>query len=331
MRAIVRVLMAVGCVLWLSASVSAHEIRPAYLEITETAEHQHDVVWKQPVADGQRLRIDPIFPEACEAGPERVSTAAGALLRRWSIACDLSEETIGIEGLDRTLTDVFVRITDIYGETRSAVLRPASPTLDLSGPTAAATAAYFQIGVEHIWFGWDHLLFVLGILLLVERRQLFSTVTAFTVAHSITLGMSALGGVSLPGPPVEIIIALSIALLGLEALYKQRGRATLAARRPWLIAGLFGLIHGFGFAGALAEIGLPKQSEVLALFLFNVGVEAGQLAIIAAVLALFWSLSKIRLTDDSRAYVARFVGAYILGIIGMYWAIERSYETFFIG
>lgn len=325
---------AIACMTILLALVlpaNAHEIRPAYLQITEIMPSQHEVVWKRPVADDQRSGIEPVFPAACDRGDQRVSTADGTLIHRWRLTCDLATGTLGIKGGDDTLTDVFVRITNLAGETRIAVLRPASPTFDLSGPAAAATTAYFRIGVEHIWFGWDHLLFVLGILLLVERRQLLVTITAFTIAHSITLGLSALGGISLPGPPVEIVIALSIALLGLEALHKQRGRSTLAARWPWLVAGLFGLIHGFGFAGALADIGLPKQSEVLALFLFNVGVEAGQLAIIAIVLGGVWTLGKLKLTEDRTAFATRFAGAYLLGIIGMYWAIERSYETFLVG
>ncbi|MEM8637079.1 MAG: HupE/UreJ family protein [Pseudomonadota bacterium] len=329
MHGTIRALVYIFAILQLQLPASAHEVRPAYLELIETEPGQHRVVWKQPITNGQRLRIDPVLPDTCQSGDEDISSAGGALLRRWTITCDLRSGSIGIDGLDRTLTDVFVRVTDLAGETRSAVLRPASPELDLSGPTAAATSAYLWIGVEHIWFGWDHLLFVLGIMLLVERCQLLTTVTAFTLAHSITLGLSALGGISLPGPPVEIVIALSIALLGLEALYKQRGKATLAARKPWLVAGLFGLIHGFGFAGALAEIGLPKQSEVLALFLFNVGVELGQLAIISVVLAATWIMTKAKLTDRGSDFAVRFAGAYILGIIGMYWAIERSVATFF--
>ncbi|MEM7661885.1 MAG: HupE/UreJ family protein [Pseudomonadota bacterium] len=329
MRSVVRVLVSFAAILCAAMPALAHEVRPAYLELLETEADQHSVVWKQPITGDRRLRIDPILPDACEPEDERTSTSGNAIIRRWSVNCDLTSGVISVEGLDRTLTDVFVRITDQAGETRSAVLRPASPELDLAGPVAAATAAYFQIGVEHIWFGWDHLLFVLGILLLVERRQLLGTVTAFTVAHSVTLGLSALGGVTLPGPPVEIVIALSISLLGLEALHKQWGRATIAARKPWLIAGLFGLIHGFGFAGALAEIGLPKQSEVLALLLFNLGVEAGQLAIIAAVLGAIWISAKAKLNVDSNAFAVRFASAYMLGIIGTYWAIERSVATFF--
>lgn len=312
-----------------ACGAAAHEVRPAYLEITQTGLGEHSVVWKQPVANGQRLRINPVFPDTCEIGPDRVSASDGVLVRRFDLNCDLTRGTIAVEGLDRTLTDVFIRITGLEGETRSAVLRPNALDLDLVGPTAAATAAYVQIGVEHIWFGWDHLLFVLGIMLLVERRQLLLTITAFTVAHSITLGLSAIGGISLPGPPVEIVIALSISLLGLESIYKMRGRQTFAARRPWLVAGLFGLIHGFGFAGALAEIGLPKQSEILALLLFNLGVEAGQLAIIAAVLAGVRVMRRLELTKERTAHLARFAGAYTLGIIGMYWAVERTVGTFF--
>ena len=314
--------------IWTATSLiaaSAHEVRPAYLELVETDPDTFSVVWKQPVRDGRRLRIDPVFPDTCVRGDDQRSAVGAALIQRWTLTCDLAGGTVSIAGLDRTLTDVFVRLDRLDEDVLTTVLRPGQASFDLSRPSGAGTSAYFRIGVEHIWFGFDHLLFVLGIMLLVKPRQLLGTITAFTVAHSITLALSALAGISLPGPPVEIVIALSIALLGVEVIYQLRGRASLASRRPWLIAALFGLVHGFGFAGALADIGLPKQSEVLALFLFNVGVEAGQIAIIAAVLALVWLIGRVRTIE---ATALRYAGAYALGLTGMYWAIERSVATF---
>lgn len=310
----------------MATAANAHEVRPVYLQLSETAPGTWDVTWKQPIKDGQRLRIDPVFPETCEAGDERVSMAGATLVRRWSLSCNLTDGAITLDGLDRTLTDAFVRLTRADDTTISAVLRPGAATLDLSRPTGAPTLGYLRIGVEHIIFGYDHLLFVLGLFLLVSRGQLLPTITAFTIAHSITLALSALAGMTLPGPPVEIVIALSISLLGLEALYRQEGRSSLSARLPWAIAFGFGLIHGFGFAGALADIGLPEGAEILALLLFNLGVELGQILFLGVLLALAWIISKL---SAAALKPAQTVLAYAIGVTGMFWSIERIAATFF--
>ncbi|MEZ5945358.1 MAG: HupE/UreJ family protein [Hyphomonas sp.] len=314
-----------ACVLALAAPAAAHEVRPAYLEVTESAPAVFDVTWKQPVLDGRRLKMDPVFPEGCARSGERISSAGSTLIQRWQMACDLSSGEIRIDGLDRTLTDVFVRLNRLNGEQSGVVLRPGSSVLDLTVPSGAPTATYFIIGVEHILFGWDHLLFVLGMVLLVRPKQLLLTLTAFTVAHSITLAAASLGGITLPGPPVEITIAMSIALLGAEAIHRLQGRMTLSQRIPWAIAFGFGLIHGFGFAGALSEIGLPKGAEVLALLLFNVGVEAGQILFVGAVLAVAWLYFQVA---SNRMALARGVLAYFIGIMGTFWAIERLAASF---
>ncbi|MEO0786816.1 MAG: HupE/UreJ family protein, partial [Pseudomonadota bacterium] len=256
--------------LMLAAEASAHEVRPAYLEITETAPSTFDVVWKQPLRGGERLKIDPVLPEACVPEGERRSIVAGVLVHRWQVQCDLRDGALRVDGLDRTLTDVFVRIEREGEATLTAVLRAANDTVSLApGEGAPGVSAYFRIGVEHILEGYDHLLFVFGLMLLVRLRQLIPAITAFTLAHSITLGASAMAGISLPGPPVEITIALSIAFLASEAIGRQRGRETLAVRRPWTVAFGIGLVHGFGFAGALSEIGLPEGARLMALLLFN--------------------------------------------------------------
>lgn len=315
-----RVLLALLVLLGIALPAGAHEVRPAYLEVIETEPGVFGVTWKQPILDGRRLKLDPVFPDGCTRERDRAEAVAGTLIQRWEMRCDLSTGQVSIDGLERTLTDAFVRIDRLIGDDLSAVLRPGALQLDLSTPTGAPTAAYFQIGVEHIIFGYDHLLFVLGLILLVRPRQLLTTVTAFTLAHSITLAAASLGGITLPGPPVEIIIAMSIALLGAEAIYRSRGRETLSQRKPWLIAFGFGLVHGFGFAGALSEIGLPKGAEVLALLLFNLGVEAGQVAFVCALLLLvFLATRLVRLPLAP----ARYVAAYAIGIVGAYWAIER--------
>lgn len=314
---------------WLVAlsPAGAHEVRPAYLEVKETAPETFNVTWKQPVRGERRLRIDPVFPSRCEAGEETAEIVGGALVRRWTLACPLDTGEIRIDGLRRTLTDVLVRIDWLNDDKDvSAVLRPAAPALDLADPGGTRTGAYLRIGIDHILLGIDHLLFVVGIVLLVRLGQLFLTITAFTIAHSITLAASALAGLSLPGTPVEIAIALSISLLAVEAVHRIGGRETLGARWPWLIAFGFGLIHGFGFAGALAQIGLPKGAEVTALLLFNLGVEIGQIAVVVALLGLAWAVAQLsgRITAT-----LRMAAAYVIGISGTFWAMERTAAAFF--
>ena len=314
-----------GCLIP-AAPAAAHEVRPAYLEVIEVTPGTYDVTWKQPVLDGRRLKIDPVFPEPCAREGEYAASVGGTLVQRWTTSCDLSQGEIRIDGLERTLTDAFVRVDRLEGDDIGAVLRPSSPVLDLTVPSGAPAGTYFRIGVEHILFGWDHLLFVLGMVLLVRPRQLLLTLTAFTVAHSITLAAATLGGITLPGPPVEITIAMSIALLGAEAIHRIKGWNTLSQRIPWAIAFGFGLIHGFGFAGALAEIGLPKGAEALALLLFNLGVEAGQVMFVSVVLSLAWGFHKLA---SGRMVLARTVLAYFIGVMGSYWAIERIAAAFF--
>tara|TARA_R110000787_G_scaffold3868_4_gene14805 strand:- start:13909 stop:14880 length:972 start_codon:yes stop_codon:yes gene_type:complete len=315
-----RLLLALLVLFGIALPAAAHEVRPAYLELVETEPGLFAVTWKQPILDGRRLKLDPVFPDGCTRERDRAEAGAGTLVQRWDLRCDLSAGHIVIEGLERTLTDAFVRVDRLAGDDLSAVLRPGALQLDLSVPTGAPTAAYFRIGVEHIIFGYDHLLFVLGLVLLVRPRQLLATVTAFTLAHSITLAAASLGGIILPGPPVEITIAMSIALLGAEAIYRSRGRETLSQRKPWLIAFGFGLIHGFGFAGALSEIGLPRGAEILALLLFNLGVEAGQVAFVCAILLVAYLATRLARLPLAPA---RHVAAYMIGIIGAFWAIER--------
>ncbi len=318
-------------VAWLAAAFFwsgfsfAHEVRPAYLEITESAPQQFHVVWKQPRQGARRLKIDPVFPAACIKENERMTASAATLTLRWQTACDLLAGNVAIAGLDRTLTDVFVRIETLEEGDKSFVLRPGSNSMRLSEP-AAATSAYLRLGIEHILFGIDHLLFVLGLFLLVPYRKLVLTITAFTVAHSITLGLSALGGWRLPSQAVEIVIALSICLVALEALHRLRGRTTLGARFPWAIAFGFGLIHGFGFAGVLAEIGLPEDAQLWALLLFNVGVEIGQLAFVAVLIALAYAA---RLVASAPVRPAQIVTCYALGISGGFWTLERIAAGYF--
>lgn len=313
------ILLLVCC--FAAGAAQAHEVRPAYLEIAQTSDQVYAVIWKQPIQGERILRLDPVFPVECVHSAEEAENVGAALVRRFNVSCSLENKLITIAGLDRTMTDVFLRLQTTDGRIFSAVLRPGSPSVVLAGEGNPGVLAYLQIGVEHILFGWDHLLFVAGLVLLVRQRQLIATATAFTLAHSITLSLAALAGVQLPGTPVEIVIALSIALIGLEAIRRMRGDEGLSARFPWAIAFGFGLIHGFGFAGALAEIGLPKGIEVVALLLFNLGVELGQVVVIGALLLIGWLVNRIK---PGQLSILRYASAYAVGTAGTYWAIERA-------
>jgi len=309
------------CLFGLFGPAHAHEVNPAYLELSEREEGIFDVVWKQPLKDGRRLRLEPYFPEACEPSPETLERRAGSVVARWTINCTLEDGALGIAGLDRTLTDVIVRIDRLDEPTATNILKPSSPSLNLGDETSSAPLfAYLRIGVDHIIFGYDHLLFVLGLCLLVRPARLFLTISAFTVAHSITLGLSTLAGVTLPGPPVESVIAVSLVLLAREAINVQRGGASLTSQYPWVIAFGFGLIHGFGFAGALADIGLPADQEVWALLLFNLGVELGQVVFVIVLLGAGYALWRL---VRSGLGVSKTLAAYLVGISGTIWMIER--------
>lgn len=307
--------------LWLAAlAANAHEVRPAFLNLTETAESEFSVLWKQPVIDGKRLKIAPIFPSDCAATTPRFSRTGNTVTERWGLTCALTKGEIVLDGLERTLTDVFVEINYLNEAPLSALVKPEKPRLTLGGPKASAAKQYLGIGVEHILYGWDHLLFVIGLTLLVARRQILGVATAFTLAHSITLALAALGGLTLPSRPVEILIAASIVLLAIEILNKAKGRPSLGARKPYLISFLIGLIHGCGFAGALSAIGLPKGTELLALLLFNVGVELGQFAIIALAVTALLVIGKFGLKYLRRT---ELIASYAIAAIAMFWVIER--------
>jgi len=309
--------------LWIviCASAFAHEVRPAYLNIVPNDKTGFDITWKQPVLEGSRLKITPVFPEGCsEASPHNLSITGATVIEQWAITCELKSGILRLEGLDRTLTDAFLQIEYPDGETLSTVLKPYSLSVDLSVDTPSAAQAYLKIGVEHVLAGWDHLLFIVGLVLLVRARQVIGVATAFTVAHSITLAVTALGLATVPSRPVEILIAGSIALLAVEIIRKHRGENSLALRRPWMIAFFIGLIHGFGFAGALAEIGLPKGQELLSLFLFNIGIELGQIILIIVLLVGLWAITKVY---SSFRRPVEILATYAIGAIGMFWVIER--------
>jgi hydrogenase/urease accessory protein HupE len=312
-------------VLAASTSVRAHEIRPGYLEIRQIELDTYGVTWRVPGRGDGRLLIHALLPKNCtEATPIRSSRVPGAFIDRWTTNCPagLVGGTISIDGLATTLTDVLVQIERLDGTLQTARLTPDSVSmLVVAAPTWREVAAtYLGLGVDHILSGVDHLLFVFALLLLVHGwKRLIATVTAFTVAHSITLAAATLGAVNVSQTPIEAIIALSIAVVAAELL-RDDEQTTATQRWPWTIAFVFGLLHGFGFAGALTEIGLPEQSIPLALLFFNVGVELGQLLFIVGCMALATLAQRINLSPPPA--LAHWP-AYGIGSVAAFWTIER--------
>ncbi len=302
-----------------------HEVRPAYLEINELGDGELELVWKQPLRDGMRLRIDPVLPALCtrvSAAAPDVSAGAAVERSRWRCPAGIEGQTIAVAGLERTLTDALVQVRFADGERVSHILRPDARSWRVTRGGAPAWS-YLRLGVEHLLFGFDHILFVIGLLFLVRRPlALVQVITSFTVAHSITLALSSLGVVRLRPAPVEAAIALSILYLAVELMRPEAPDAPSWTRRfPWSIAFGFGLLHGFGFAGALAEIGLPHGARSLALLLFNVGVELGQLVVVAVVLVVAATVRAAALRVPAALVQAPVI---LMGAVSAYWLIERA-------
>jgi hydrogenase/urease accessory protein HupE len=315
--------------LLVSCSATAHDSRPAYLELRQTAAERFDVLWRIPVMAGMPLPVLLKLPEGVRNLTEpALHELSDSLLERRVIEAPagLAGQRIEFPGLQGTIADVLVRIERLDGETTTRLVRGSMPWIDVDAPAGSAFEVFTSFvlhGVEHILFGYDHLLFVLALMLIVRgTKALVLTVTAFTVAHSITLALAALGVVRVPGPPVEAAIAFSIVLVAAEIVRLRRGQPSLTARRPWLIAFCFGLLHGFGFAGALSEIGLPHGDVPLALLAFNIGVELGQLAFIGTVLVVAMIARKVRSVDGVRQRVTR-VAPYLIGSLAAFWFVER--------
>jgi hydrogenase/urease accessory protein HupE len=307
--------------------VSAHEARPGYLELRETSPGRFRVLWKPPAQGGTSARVMPVFPEGCafRAG-QGTELSPGALVTRGELTCSngLAGKTIRTDGLETTMTDVLVLVHRADGGSETHLLRPVEPAVTFGGSTSAGqrAAAYLRLGIEHILLGVDHLLFVLGLLLIVGNRwMLLKTITSFTVAHSLTLAIATLGFASAPVQPLNASIALSILFLGPEIVRVRRGETSLTIRHPWIVAFAFGLLHGFGFASGLTAMGLPKAEIPLALLLFNVGVEVGQLAFVFLVLAISWSFRQLEIRWTRWAAA---LPAYAVGTLGAFWTIQRT-------
>jgi hydrogenase/urease accessory protein HupE len=302
----------------------AHEVRPAYLELREQRPGEYSVLWKVPMRGDMRLSLAPVFSGHTESSVPVSRVVPGAAIDSWTLeAPGLRGQTLTIDGLDATMTDVLARIEYADGTAWTERLTPNEPSATIPAAASAVGVAglYLTLGIEHILFGIDHLLFVFALLMLAQGlRPLVETITAFTVAHSITLALATLGIVQVPQAPVEAVIALSIVFVAAEVVHREQARAGIAARAPWLVAFGFGLLHGFGFAGALGETGLPQGHIPFALLFFNLGVEAGQLAFVAAVLGLAALLRRVPWVPP---VWWRRVPVYAIGSVAMFWTMQR--------
>ena len=321
------ILVIIECALLLTAVASAHEARPAYLELKEAAPGQFAVVWRTPVLAGMRLPVALALPDGLKNLSEpTVQELADSVVERRSIdagANGLAGKRIEFPGLQLTIADVLVRVEMLDGRKWTTIVHPSQPWVELAArqSTWGVIGTYVIQGIRHILFGADHMLFVLGLLLIVKDRwMLLKTVTAFTAAHSITLAIATLGYAEVPVVPLNAAIALSILFLGPEIVRSWRGETSFTIRHPWVVAFAFGLLHGFGFASALTSAGLPHRELPLALVSFNVGVEIGQLGFIALILALERSF---RVLEVRWPRWAEALPGYTVGSLGAYWTVQR--------
>lgn len=309
----------------------AHESRPAYLELQEVTPNHYAVMWRTPTLSGMPLPVVLKLPDAVTNITDSMSQQLpDSRIERHMIDAGpegLAGKRTEFVGLQATITDVLVRMKTLDGQDSTTLIHPSQPWFEpaLAPSKLRVAGAYLRLGIEHIWGGVDHLLFVLALLLLVRGwRRVVATVTAFTVAHSITLAAATLGYVHVPQKPVEATIALSIVFVAAEILRSRQGRPGLTKNAPWVIAFTFGLLHGFGFAGALSEVGLPQNAIPIALLFFNVGVEVGQLLFIAAVFGVVMLARQMA----SRMSVPRVtwawrVSPYAIGSVAAFWVVQR--------
>jgi len=327
-----RTALALVLCLCFSFSAQAHRFAPSLLKVNEIASGQYHMVWKTPAQATSSVPLRPVWPERCEVTQASAPQTEGTgRVSSWQMSCTglgddgLVGETLGVTGLGPNQASAMVMVSLQDGRQYQQVLNAEQSSFVIPAESSAGEVAgdYTYLGIEHIWGGIDHLLFVLGLLLLVGGgTRLLWTITAFTLGHSITLSLVTLGFFDYPVALVEFTIALSIFVLAVELT--REGRNDLLWRQPWWLAGGFGLLHGMGFAGALAETGLPQDNVPLALLFFNIGIELGQIAFIIAMLALWWLLRKPLAPWQARL---RWVPVYVLGCLSALWCIERGLEV----
>ena len=312
----------------------SHEVRPAYLEIRQTSTETYDILWKVPgQGDNMRFGLYLELPARCTnlTNPRGVMIN-NSFTERWSITCEggLDGDTIRIAGLSGTLTDALVRLERSDGSMQIERLTPSAPKFVVAAQanTMDVVRSYTLLGIEHILTGIDHLLFVLALLIITHGGwKLVKTVTAFTVSHTLSLTLATLGYVHIPSKPVEAVIALSIVFVAAEILRGSQGQQGITARSPWIVALLFGLIHGLGFAGGLSEAGLPEGHIPTALLFFSIGVETGHFLFIGFVLLLMTIISRVINSwtheAEQRLSFAKLIPPYVIGSLAMFWVIER--------
>jgi len=310
----------------------AHESQPGSLELRQLSASRYEVLWRAPIYYGRphpaRLELPADWQTVGEPTVRQLPDSA--LYRRVVDVKpgSINGSVIRFPGLEATITDVFVRVSRLDGSQASLVVRPTRPYAELRGerPWYTSSGEYLSLGFHHILMGIDHLLFVLGLLIIVQnRRMLIKTITAFTVAHSITLAIATLGYASIPTPPLNAAIALSILFLGPEIVRVWRGESSFTIRHPWVVAFGFGLLHGFGFASGLSTVGMPTGEIPLALLTFNIGVEIGQLLFVALILLLHRSL---KVLEFHWPRWVEFVPGYAIGSLGAFWVIQRAILLF---
>ncbi len=311
--------------LWSSVSTYAHEIRPGFLRIVEVEENHFEVTWKIPKIQNRYIDISPLISGGYGLVLDNETVLSDALIRKYSFITEgpINGHEISIDNLEKTLVDVLVQV-ELYDQTTySFLLQPSQPSaiVPYEWSTWKVVHSYVRLGIKHILSGYDHLLFVLGLMLIIPgMRMLIKTITSFTIAHSITLALATLGFLNVPSKPVEAVIALSIVLLAREAITYYKDGTSLTIKYPWIVAFVFGLIHGLGFAGALSEIGLPQKSIPAALLTFNIGVELGQISFILAIIGL---IKIIKMSSDSVQTFFPKVLPYLIGSVAFFWFIGR--------
>ncbi len=330
-----------GTIMMLCYPLYAHEVRPSLLQLTQVPDNStdasnslsFDIIWKQPVTGGKRLRLTPSFPEQCNSQSQASAQSSSkgyeiitsdAIVRLWRITCSnnaFDDQPITIIGLSSTLTDVLLIVKFSNDTTITRLIRPSNPKAWINYQNNTLFGDYFLIGFSHFLSGFDHILFVFVLMILIKNfKTLLKTITAFTVAHSITLALSTLNWVNLPQAPVEASIALSILFLAWRASLPSEIEQN-RLNTPWISAFVFGLLHGFGFSTALVTLGLPEDNIVSALLLFNLGVEIAQILVIIPI--YFGLVAISRLKAEIPHWLKR-LPIYSIGTISCYWFLQRS-------
>lgn len=329
-------LVATAWLIW-AGPAQAHPLAPALLELRETQPTRYSVFWRTSLQRVQTVDVFPRLPESCQPlGPKPIADGEGtSLVLRWTVQCasGLGGERIVFAGLERSRINVILRIETLDGAVRQALLdaRQTEYLVPAAGAAAPVFTKYLNLGFEHLLTGLDHLLFVAGLLLLIPGlRRLLITVTAFTLGHSVTLALATLGYVQVNAALTELGIALSILVLACELARPAAAAQSFFRRKPWNMAAAFGLLHGLGFAGALSEVGLPRAEIPQALLAFNLGIEAGQVAVIALLLA--GAVASRRVLRALRAPRLAAAGVqlpvYLIGSLAAYWCFERTFVLF---